>query len=190
MHLPVAGTQVFLAQALSLTLWQRILVAGLSWHAGGLADLLQKSVPLQKSPSWYLTQSASLAHTQVATPAWQTPSLHESLWVHGLPSSQPVPVAVGSSAHTPVAGVHWLFWQAVSANVGQVMTVAGLTWHFRAALLQNSVPLQRSPSSYANTDTPVRFWARAKIAWNAAAMPPWAVGSKKKVPSIVRMQTS
>ena len=87
-HLPVLGLQVFLTQSLSLTVLQLTTVAGLFWHLGGFNALLQKSMPLQRSPSSSSAQSLSDWHEQVNVPAMHLPALHVSPVVQLSPSSQ------------------------------------------------------------------------------------------------------
>jgi hypothetical protein len=84
---PVAGRQAFLLQAVSSTLGQLTVLAGLVSH-WPLARL-QKGLPLQASPSSW--QSALALHLQTSappphSPPWQTsPLLQASPSSHGLP---------------------------------------------------------------------------------------------------------
>ena len=114
--------------------------------------------PLQRSPSSNAAQSLSVLHWQIVAPGLHVPLLQLSPAVHGWPSSHGLPVAAARSLQAPVAGWHWLVLHAVSAAVGQLMVVAGLTMHWPDALLQNSVPLHMLPSSFAAQSASAAHW--------------------------------
>ncbi len=157
-QLPVAASQVSAVQALP------------SSH--GLLGPATHRPPLQKSPWVHALPSV---HGALVGTTWQ-PSLasHESA-VHGLPSpqakalplkhlppvqasplvqtepsaSQSVPSFCATRPHLPMPLSHTFLAHALSAPVSQLTTVAGLTLHAHTLVLlsQNSVPLQRLPSS-------------------------------------------
>ncbi len=145
-HRPVLGWQRFLRQSVSSTVGHCTTVAGLCWHSPVWA--LQKSVPLQKSPSSNLAQSVSALHWAMEVPGTQAPAWQASPTVLSLPSSQAVPSGASPRLQAPVLASHAAVWQA-EAGLGQVTTLAGLTLQVKgsAEVSQKSVPLQALPSS-------------------------------------------
>ena len=85
---PLVGLQVFLAQNVSLTVLQVMIVEGLTLQLYGRLPRSQKSVPLQRLPSSWPAQSASLVQVHVLVPETQTLLAQLSPVVHVLPSSQ------------------------------------------------------------------------------------------------------
>ena len=95
---PLAGSQVFTEQRVSMLWSQNTMLAGSTVQA----PPMQSSSPLHASPSSRGAQSASAAQSQagVGVPA-QRPALHMSLSVQGLPSSQGP--SVGTRSQPPRA---------------------------------------------------------------------------------------
>ncbi len=106
----------------------------------------QNSVPLQRSPSSLLAQSAVLWHWQVITPDWQEPLLQTSPVVQPLPSSQ-VPPSVFTNAHFPVLSLHASTVHGLpSSHWGGL---PGLHW----PPLHTSPWVHKIPSSHPNPST-------------------------------------
>ena len=80
--------QVFLVQKPSPAASHVTMVAGLTWHLNGCADLSQISVPLHRLPSSWPAQSLVCWQAQVLLPPTHEPPLQESPAVQPLPSSQ------------------------------------------------------------------------------------------------------
>ena len=85
-HLPLSLLHTFLRQAVSLTPGQKTALFGLGLHVFLPPEVSQYSVPLQRSPSSYLAQSASDWQAQTNVPGLQAPPPHTSPAVHASPS--------------------------------------------------------------------------------------------------------
>ena len=106
------------------------------------------------------------------------PDLHAPLvhadCVQGLPSSQAPPSAMATALQLPSFLSHKCFWHAVSPELAQLTMVLGFSWHLPVALLQNSVPLQASPSSAAaQSPSPVQQMLVPGVQVPAAQWSPW-----------------
>ncbi len=81
---------------------------------------------MQRSLSSLLAQLASEVQKQTLVPGLQVLARQKSPDVQGSPSSQGTPVGAACGVQMPVAGVHVVTTQALSLEVSQVTTVAGL----------------------------------------------------------------
>lgn len=99
-------------------------------------------------PSSSARQSVLVLQAQVLVPTSHSPALQWSPTVQSLPSASQALLSICAViVHSPDSCRQVLAKHAVSLTVGQVLTVTGLTSHLLVFLLQNTTPLQRSPSS-------------------------------------------
>ncbi len=159
LHLPVATSQPSRVQALlsshaTALPGEHTLLSQASPAVQALASALQAAllaVKVQPSLGSHASSVHGLPSLQVcAGPAVHKPVLHASPNVHTFWSASHVtPSATFCGEQLPVFTSQALLAQAVSALVEQVTIVAGFTLHCGCApdLSQNSVPLQKFPSS-------------------------------------------
>ncbi|MCC6620079.1 MAG: hypothetical protein IT385_02420 [Deltaproteobacteria bacterium] len=100
-HWAVSGSHVFLTHAVSPVGLQATTVSGSTTQR----RLAQRSVPLHRSPSSKVAQSASVVHSHRLGPGSHTPAPHVSSTVHGLPSSQGLPSVAGPLEQVPLSGL-------------------------------------------------------------------------------------
>ena len=113
-----------------------------SVHGAVLAVQVQPTLVSHASSVHALSSSQSVVSLTAHAPATQAEVL-----LHTLPSSQGAPSSRSTGVHAPESGRHSAFLQPAGSSGAHCTSVVGFTAHLPVCVLQNSVPLQRLPSS-------------------------------------------